>query len=81
MKTLAKEKTDNCETRIEQKNEKNGKTMKMAEKYEKNYKNLFELLPKWKQNGIIESIKNNRKNDYLVIEFVREVIAVSENEQ
>ena len=81
METLTIKQPCNGETKNGSILEKYPKTEKMAENYRKKYSEMFNLLPKWKQNAVVDSIKLKNKNDYLVNDFIREVIAAAEKEQ
>jgi hypothetical protein len=57
-----------------------GNKSEMARKYESAYKKLFDNFPKWKQTAIVESLASKRTDDDLLNYFIKDVIAIAEND-
>lgn len=57
-----------------------GNKSEMASRYEAVYKKIFDNFPKWKQNAIVESLALKRTDDDLLNYFIKDVIAIAEND-
>lgn len=54
---------------------------KMAKRYKQAYNTVFQQLPYWKQQAVIEDAANSNTNSRVMVEFASEVVKVAENEE